>query len=366
MLPGGTDHIQIIDVTNPSAPIVRATINREDIPFVGPAQPPTLNAYFTDSNFKTISSFDVLFKQTSSKVTTLTLTATNPSTYYYTLDYRNNGPALSSVPVSIKIPVDFVLAGATPVQVDFDSVSYTFAGGVLTVAVPNVASGQTFTLRVHLDYKLKGTTGYSSTTYSKVYSFATTVNGASINAPSVNAVGKKVTAIGGLVADSRSSPQGGLQVKVYKGTTLKWSSIVYGDGYYFVGVSAGGPYSILLYDSFGVPVWVKTGINVAANTYVPVDLTVLPINCAIQGLVRDNLGNPVAGVTVQLNGPLGKIQTTTTATNDGGYYVFRFILPGTYTVKITVPTGYTGAVVSKTVSIKLTETAKVDLGVAKK
>jgi protocatechuate 3,4-dioxygenase beta subunit len=98
---------------------------------------------------------------------------------------------------------------------------------------------------------------------------------------------------------------------------------------------------------------------------VPVDLTVLPINCAIQGFVKDSLGNPVSGVSVQLKGPLGNIQTTTT-TNPGGYYVFRFILPGTYTVKITVPADYTAAVVSKNVSVKSTYMATVNFVLTKK
>ena len=269
--------------------------------------------------------------------------------------------------MNLKIPADFVLAGAHPVQTDFSPVSYTFAGGSLAVTVPNVASGQSFTLRVHLDYALKGTTGYpanSPTTYSRTYSFDSTVNGASINGPTVNALGKSVTAIGGFVTDTSNNPQGGLRVKVYKGLTAKWSGVVDGDGYYFVEVSSGGPYSIVLYDSFGVPVWVKTGVNVAAYAYVPVDLTVLPINCAIQGFVKDSLGNPVSGVSVQLKGPLGNVQTTAT-TNLGGYYVFRFILPGTYTVKITVPAGYTGVIVSKNVSVKLTGMATVNFVLAK-
>jgi sugar lactone lactonase YvrE len=369
ILPEGTAAVQLVNVKDPSNPEVLATVNRGDIPVVGPPPPASVNTYFADSNFKPISSFDVLFKPTSSKVTTLTLTATNPATYYYTLDFKNNGPALSSVPITVKIPSDFVFAGTNPVQIGFAPVSYTFASGSLALTVPNVASGQSFTLRVHLDYALKGKTGYpanSPTTYSQSYSFDSTVNGAPINAPTINAVGKTVTAIGGFVTDTKNSPQGGLQVKVYKGTAAKWSTIVDGDGYYFVGVSAGGPYSIVLYDSFGVPVWVKTGVNVAANSYVPTDLKVLPINCAIQGFIKDVLGNPVSGVLVQLKGPLGKIQTTTTTTNTGGYYVFRFMLPGTYTVSITVPTGYTTTIVSKTVSVKLTETATVNFDLTKK
>jgi hypothetical protein len=256
------------------------------------------------------------------------------------------------------------------VTVNFSAVSYTFSGGILRVTLVNVASGQMFTLRVHLDYKLKGTAGYpanSPTTFLRTYTFDTTVNGASIDAPTVRAAGKKATAIGGFVADTNGDPKSGLQARVYKGTTLKWSTVVDGDGYYYVDVAKGGPYSIILYNSFGVPVWIKTGINVAADTYVPLDFRVLPIDCAIQGFVKDDLGNPVAGVTVQVTGPWGNVQNTTTITNAGGYYLFRFYLPGTYTVKITVPPGYTAMQDTITVTVHLTDTdpATVDFVLTK-
>jgi hypothetical protein len=362
--PEGTESVQLVNMTDPTNQTVIATVEAKDITNIEPEL--NMTAYFTDSNFNPINSFNVLFTQSS---TSLKLSATDPATYYYTLDFKNNGPTLPSLPITIMIPADFVLKGNQPVQIDFTPVSYTFGGGVLTVNVPNVASGHTFTMRVQLDYKLKGSTGYPANSpmiYSKAYSFDTTVNGTPINAPSIDAVGKKVTAIGGYVFDTKGTPQGGLEARVYKDTTLKWRAIVDGDGYFFVKVSAGGPYSIILFDSLGAPIWIKTGISVATNTYVPIDFTVLPIDCSVQGFVKDNLGNQVPGVTVQLNGPLGKILTATTATNVGGYYVFRSILPGTYTVKITVPAGYTATVVSKTMIVKLTETATANFVLTKK
>ena len=363
VLPEGTATVQVVNMTDPSDPDgeVLATVNTEGIEILGSVES---EAYFTDSNFEPIDSFDVLFKKTSSHSTTLTLTATDPATYYYTLDIANNGPALPSLTVAIQIPADFVLEGAQPVQVDFSPANYTFADGVLTVTVPEVGSGQTFTLRVHLDYALKGTKPYpadSPTTFLREYTFETAVNGL-LSQTSITAVGKKATAIGGFVKDTFDEPKSGLQVRVYKGTTLKWSTTVDGDGFYFVEVQAGGPYSIILFNSNNIPVWIKTGISVATDAYVPVDFTVLPIDCAIQGFVKENYNTPVAGVTVQLLGSSGNIIATTT-TNLGGYYVFRFYLPGTYTVKIVVPPGYTAPQDSQSVRVRLTETATVNFNV---
>ena len=324
----------------------------------------TMNAYFTDSNYEPINSFDVLFTKDTS--TTLKLTATHPSTYYYTLGIKNNGPAVPLFAVTIKIPTDFVLTGTDKVTVDFNPASYTLAGGMLTVNIPNVASGQAFTLRVHLDYNLKGTKPYpanSPTTYTKQYTFETSVGGLS-RQTTISATGKKATAIGGIVTDTRNHPENGLKVKVYQGSTMKWSIVVDGDGFYLVEVTAGGPYTIRIVNSNDILVWTKTGVTVAANTYVPRDFTVLPIDWSIQGFVRDDSNAPVAGVTVQLIGPAGNIFGTTT-TNLGGHYVFRYYLPAQYTIKIIVPPGYTAAMPSQNVRVHLSEDLIVNFDIRK-
>ena len=365
VLPEGTATVELVNMTDPEDPDgeVVATVEAEDI-----TPPPTESeAYFTDSNFEPMDSFDVLFKKTSSRSTTLTLTATDPATYYYTLDFKNNGPTLYSLPITIKIPSDFVLEGAQPVTKDFSPVCYTFAGGVLRVTVPNIASGKMFTLRVHLDYKLKGTKPYpadSPTTYLKSYVFETSVNGVAGEAPSIRADGKKATAIGGFVTDTCGRPKGGLQVRVYKGVTEKGRATVDGDGFYFVEVQAGGPYSIKLFNSNNQPVWLKTGVSVASATFVQVDFKVLPVDCAIQGFVKDNHNSPVAGVTIKLLSSSGNVIATTT-TNLGGFYVFRFYHSGTYAVRIVLPPDYSAPYNTKTVRVRLTETAMVDFDLIK-
>ena len=355
--PPDTVSVQIVDNTDPLHPArVMATVEAKDIVKIEPT-------YFTDSNFNPISSFDVLFTPSSG---TLKLTATDPATYYYTLDFKNNGPAQSSLVITVQIPTDFNLEGTQPVQINFNPVSYTFANGVLKVIVPNVASGQTFTLRAHLNYNLKGTKPYppDPTTYFRQYTFETVANDVYSATATINAVGKKATAIGGFVTDTAGRPKGGLQVKVYKGLCEKWNTIVDGDGFYFVNVDVGGPYTIILFNSNNVPVWVKTCVNVANGAFVSVDFKVPPIDCAIQGFIKDTQNIPVAGVTVQLLNQAGKVITTTT-TNLGGYYVFRFYLPGTYTVKIMVPPGYSATPDSKTIRVRLTETATVNFDLTK-
>jgi hypothetical protein len=353
--------VQLMDNRNGGSVPMGSPVTVDEIIEVQPQV--TANSYFTDTNFEPINSFNVLFTKTSSKASTLTLTATDPATYYYTLDFKNNGGALNSVPITVNIPDSFKLTGNQPVQIDFNPVSYTFTDYVLHVTVPNVAAGQTFTLRVHLDYKLKSTTGYPSnapTTYHSTYIFSTNINGAFYSAPTIEATGKKATAIGGFATDSKGALQSGLKVNVYKGLTLKWSTEVDGDGYYYADVAAGGPYSLVLIDSFGAPVGANIGINVATDTYAPTDLKALPINCAIQGFVKDSLGNPVVGVKVQISGPLEHIQNAAATTNSGGHYIFRFILPGTYILKITAPPGYTSTHDTQSIRVRLTETGTVN------
>ncbi len=357
--PPQTAEVKLMDNTNPTEPQEIGAVPAEEI-----IEVQHTNTYFTDTNFEPMNSFDVFFKKTSSQGTTLTLTATHPATYYYTFDYQNIGQTPISVPISVKIPADFKLAGTQPVRVDFSPFTYTFANGLLSLIVPNVALGQSFTLRVNLDYKLKGTKNYpasSPTTYSKGYTFETTTNNV-VSQTSITALGKKVTAIGGFIAGNDGTPKDGLKVKVYKGLSEKWSTPVDGDGYYLVNVQAGGPYNIMLYNSYGIPVWIKTGINVATDTYLSVDITIPTIDCdcSIKGFVKDNFNNPVAGVTIKLKGPLGNILTTTTTTNLGGYYVFRFLLPGTYTMTITAPASFTVPETAKTARVRLGETATVN------
>jgi hypothetical protein len=334
--------------------------------------PFTMNGFMTDSDFNPITSFDVVFSP-SSNVSSLKLTATNPGTYYCTLQFTNNGPAISPLPIKVKIPNDFVLKGGQPVQIDFVPVAYVGpdSSGILSTTVATVAAGQTFTLRVHLDYGLKGTTPYpadSQTTYYKIYEFKTTVCTVTGKAPAIVATGKKLTAIGGLVTDANGVPKNGLKVELTNPSGSKTYSQtgVPGDGFYFFAVQPGGPYTIRVYNSMNVQVAIKTNIQVAQDAFVETDFNTLsPADPVIQGFVTSNNRNPVAGVTVKLLNSRGQ-SVATTSTNRGGYYVFRFNQPGKYTVRITAPSGYGVSTESVTLTVKQFESVTVNFSLDQK
>jgi hypothetical protein len=339
------------------------TVTAHYVPF-------TMNGFMTDSDFNPITSFDVVFSP-SSGTGSLKLTATNPGTYYYTLQFTNDGPPISPLTIDMKIPTDFVLKGAQPVQIDFVPVTYSGpdSGGVLSVTVPNVAAGQTFTLRVHLDYGLKGTGNYpadSQTTYCKMYEFKTTVCSVAAKSTAIVATGKNLTAIGGLVTDLNGVAKNGLKVELTNpsGSTIYAQTGVPGDGFYFFLVQAGGPYTIRVYNSLSIEVAVKPNIQVAQGAFVVTDFNHLsPADPVIQGFAIDSKNNPLAGVTIQLFNHAGRV-IATTSTNLGGYYVFRLYQPGEYTVQITVPSGYNAFVDSVTLTIKRFETVAVNFSLS--
>ncbi len=190
------------------------------------------------------------------------------------------------------------------------------------------------------------------------------MNSLQAEAATVAAVGKKVTAIGGFLTDVNGVPKGGLTVEVTSGSTVLGSSMASSDGFYFVAVPEGGPYTVRITNSLETPVGPVIVVNVARDQFIEEDFNTLsPADPAITGFVLDADGG-VSGVTAQLLHKTGKVLATTT-TNDGGYYVFRFSQPGKYTVKITVPEGYTADATSSTLSVKQFETAKVNFNLAK-
>jgi len=247
------------------------------------------------------------------------------------------------------------------------------------LTIPNVliTHGQTVILSIHLDYALKakypGALTFESTaqtTYAKGYAFAATVDPTAIDpvqadTATVAAVGKKVTAIGGFLLDVNGAPKGGLTVQVTSKGDVIGQSISTSDGFYFVPVTPGGPYKVEIINSIETYVAIDV-FSISKDQFMERDFTNLsPADPAINGFVTDTSSNPISGVQVQLLNKQGK-QLATTTTNPGGYYIFRFPMPGTYTIKITAPADYIASITAKTLRISQFETAQVDFNLAGK
>lgn len=79
---------------------------------------------------------------------------------------------------------------------------------------------------------------------------------------------------------------------------------------------------------------------------------------AIGGVITDQDGNAVAGVTITLDGPGG----TVTATSDAaGVYLFDGVPSGEYTVEIVVPEGFDAELTSRTATITSAGEQRLDL-----
>ena len=358
--PAGTAAVQIINNTDPLNPVVMETVDAEDI-----INYPATEGYFTDSDFNPIDSFDCLF--TPSLGGYYRMIATNPATFYYNLQVRNTDLA-GLFTITVQIPSDFDLKPLSPrdspVQIDGKPVAYSFSNGMLTVPNIEIKENELVTLSVHLDYKLKQSCQLfppsAQTTYSKAYDFTATLNSAEAPTATITAVGKKVTAIGGLIRDLLGEPKGGLTVTVTTKTgSVVGTDITSSDGFYFIAVPP-GTYTVKVSNSFGTLIAQAKNVKATQNLFEEKNFWLLLSiwDAAIKGFVKDDVGNSVPGVTVELL--KGNTLMATTTTNLGGYYMFRFFLPGQYTIRITVPEGYTATTTSETIWINLGETATVN------
>jgi hypothetical protein len=396
-LPSGTTAIQVLDPvaktpTNPDG--VVATVPRSQIVDV-------TKAYFTDSSYSPIDTFDCVFTPGTGQY--YKMSATNPGTFCYNLKIGNSNPT-SVFTVSVDIPKDFLLRqiipGVSPITIngqpipastDSQTLGYSFTPasgtnpGKLSITNLVLNKGQEVTLTVNLDYALKFQNGgplnkftaASQTTYAAGYAFRATVTyylqddtGKTVNniladTGTIAAVGKKVTAVGGFLTDVNGVPKGGLTVVANNNPSLTATST--SDGFYFLPpqtqTMAPGTYSIKVYNSLNIQVATANNIKLSKDQFVQKDIDNLnPADPAISGFVKDDSGNGVSGITVQLLNKQGSVFAKTT-TNNGGYYVLRFSMPGEYTVKISVPSGYSASVTSMTLNVKQFETAKVNFNV---
>jgi hypothetical protein len=324
----------------------------------------------TDSDFNTITGFDVVFSPDNA-TGTKKLTATNPGTYYWNDILTNPSGAPVAVTLNLQIPASvnpvmaqaFCLKGSTPIHVYSDvmmtndvtssattSPAQPIAGAgnqslycTSTVSVSfTIPAGGIRYVTIHLDFQPKGTTGYpsnASSTYVQEFVFHQT--GTPPCDTTLTAAGKDVTGIGGFALTSDGTPKGGLVAQlIQNGNKVKQTDVASADGFYYLIAPSAGTYSVKLVNAQNMVLATSSNQALTAGLFKEVDFSSLnPADPAIEGFVTDSSLRGMAGVTVSLyNNPNQVMQTA--VTSGSGHYSFRFANPGTFTVKVTPPSGY--------------------------
>ena len=258
--------------------------------------------FVTDSSFcsfdidssTTGSQFKLIFVQDPSSSSVYRLVASNPGQFYYNV-FAAGTPG-SPVTVTINIPAPFVTQGAVPVHVysgftSSGSICFTqvndissgfgvspktlsgISGGTFTVTGTIPASGLVY-VTVHLDFGYKGTSGWSNP--ASTSNAACTISVTS----SYPLCSPNGTPINNLSSYTFSSSSGGTQ-------TVQNENVFKRDP-------------------------------------------------GFAGIILDKYGTPVAGLTVNIYDPKGKLLATVT-TDQNGFYNYQYKYtgsPSTFTVKV--------------------------------
>lgn len=208
--------------------------------------------------------FNLIFTQDPTNVSVYKITSTNPGQFYYNVYYY----AAAATTLTINIPAPFVTHGAMPVHfydgVTQNSGCYTNGnllgsqaslitgvnGGTITVQVP---AGATYFVTIHLDYGLKGTTGWNkdsavattavNSTYGSIvnlksytFSFAggTLTSAQTQQTVQSENIFKKNPGIAGLIVNGNSgAAKGNAKVQIYDSKNKLLGAVVTDqDGYY--------------------------------------------------------------------------------------------------------------------------------------
>jgi hypothetical protein len=284
----------------------------------------TMRCTLLPTSCSAANSLRLLFTQDPQNMPCYKLTASNPGQFYYNVFYT--GPVGSTVDFYISLPYPFVTQGANPVEF-YDGVTVNASGGQtclvpgnkfaagssqvtlasytdsnndgkllgettvvhVTAVVPS--SGHVF-VAIHLDYGLKGTTGYTQDSNHNALdcsslamripvtqSYTFSVNGSatdSATATSCNAF-KKNTGAGGLAINSLTTyemPGAKAVLKDAKGSVLA-TGTTDDDGWYLLNYKYTGKAA-----SFTITLTPPSGkaktqtITLKANGYVEVNFTV--------------------------------------------------------------------------------------------
>ncbi|MFF1876413.1 collagen binding domain-containing protein [Leifsonia sp. NPDC058230] len=236
------------------------------------------------------------------------------------------------------VTVDIPGTGAVTTGPDGTYLFDTVGVGMHTVAVPVAPAGYTVSTTPQTISVVSGV----ETPIENV-DFVLTAN------PSISGT---VTASGGGVAGVTvtATPNGG-------GSPV--STVTAADGTYTFPLIAAGGYSV----SVGPPAgYIVSGVDSRAVTVATADVLGIDFALArtgsVSGLVADSVGAPIAGATLTVTGT-GAPATLTT--NASGAYSLGSLPPGTYTVALTVPAGYSGSgALTRTVTITAAGEAIVD------
>ncbi|PYJ02766.1 MAG: hypothetical protein DME25_15285 [Verrucomicrobia bacterium] len=264
----------------------------------------------------------LIFTQDAQNMPCYKLTASNPGQFYYNIFYSGGASTVGQqVTFNVTVPYPWVTQGANPVEV-YDGVTVTTGGGqtclvpgtkilagpqqvtlasynpaamgsttTLTVTVRVPASGFVF-LAVHLDYGLKGTSGFSQNTAADatacgntarvlipnngLYTFS--VGGGATDSASVASYNtfKKNPGIGGLVQSLRTTapvPGANVALKDAKGALLL-TGVTDQDGWYVLNYKATGKTGTLyvtLTPPAGFGAAQTKSVTLKSNGYAEVD-----------------------------------------------------------------------------------------------
>jgi len=218
--------------------------------------PPHVESYMTNNDDKVISTFDVMFKKACDGYE---LFHTNPNKMVYNIEFINIWSYdLGTLMFSVKIPTDFCLRGDSPISVYVDGIDATASASIIgtEITIYNIASGSNVTIRVMVDYALKGSIFESVDDFlprSYRFEVATSESGEIITTQDYSKSSlvsnlKHVTAIAGFVMDANCAPIENAVVELYDSEgNLIASTITDFDGFYYFTAINAGSYTVVLY-----------------------------------------------------------------------------------------------------------------------
>ena len=216
-----------------------------------------------------------------------------------------------------------------------------FTGGSVSVSLSG-ATNKTITTNngsYSFDNLLAGSYTVTITNPTGYYTKDTviTINPLNADKPNQNFTIKKLYSISGKVSGYNSANltlSGGSSATTTTSTDGSYSFTGLVNGNYKVTLTI--PTGYIAYDT--IKDITISDANVVDSNFV------LTLVYSVSGTVSTSTGGTYKGATITLSG--SSIASTSTATGTGGTYAFNKLFPGTYTVTLSVPSGYTATTTS--------------------